>query len=72
VLVLSRKTGETIHIEGQIKVKIVKINGNRVKVGIEAPDNVQILRSELAEWSKLTIDRHSSPDSSIKSNMLAQ
>jgi len=71
MLVLSRKVGETIHIDGQIKVKIVKINGNCVKVGIEAPHEVHIVRSELGEWSELSFDRHSPPDSSIRSNCMA-
>ena len=51
MLVLSRKVGETIEIDGQIKIQIVKLNGNRVRVGIEAPNDVHILRGELGEWS---------------------
>lgn len=49
MLVLGRKAGESIHIDGQITVTIVKISGNRVKVGIEAPEEVTILRSELRD-----------------------
>ncbi len=71
MLVLSRKVGETIHIDGQIKVKVVKINGNRVKIGIEAPDEVQIVRSELDDWSELSFDRHAPPDSRIRSGFMA-
>lgn len=47
MLVLSRKEGESIEIEGGIRVKIVAMQGGRVKVGIEAPDSVSIKRSEL-------------------------
>ncbi len=47
MLVLSRKEGESIEIEGGIRVKIVAMQGGRVKVGIEAPDSVCIKRSEL-------------------------
>ena len=71
MLVLSRKVGETIDIDGQIKVKIVKISGNRVRVGIEAPNEVHIVRGELGEWSELSFDRHSPPASSIRSNFIA-
>ena len=71
MLVLSRKVGETIHIDGQIKVRVMRIKGNRVKVGIEAPKEVHIVRSELGEWSELSFDRHSPPDPSIRSNFMA-
>jgi carbon storage regulator len=55
MLVLSRKAGESIHIDGQIKVMIVTVSGNRVKVGIEAPLEVPIVRSELQsklDWNQ--------------------
>ena len=51
MLILSRKIGESIDIDGQIKVQIVKIKGNRIQIGIQAPDGIQILRSELNDWS---------------------
>ena len=71
MLVLSRKIGESIHIDGQIKVTIVTVNGNRVKVGIEAPSEVRILRSELSEWPELTADCHLQSKSRNRSNVLA-
>jgi carbon storage regulator len=48
MLVLSRKPGEKVVIGNGITVTVVEVNGNRVRVGIEAPDQVRILRSELA------------------------
>ncbi|WP_315853071.1 carbon storage regulator [Bythopirellula goksoeyrii] len=71
MLVLSRKVGEAIHIDGKIKVKIVRINGNRVKIGIEAPKEVHVVRCELGEWSDISFHRHSPPDSSLGSNFMA-
>ena len=47
MLVLSRKTEQTIHIGDHIKVTILKVKGNCVKVGVEAPQRVRILRGEL-------------------------
>ena len=47
MLVLSRKTEQTIHIGDHIKVTILKVKGNCVKVGVEAPQPVRILRGEL-------------------------
>ena len=50
MLVLSRRTNETICFpELGITVKIMKIKGKTVSIGIEAPDEVQILRGELVE-----------------------
>ena len=53
MLVLSRKAGESIHIDGTIKIEILKVQGNNIKIGIEAPRDVPILRSELDNWSPL-------------------
>ena len=50
MLVLSRRTGESIRIGTDITVRVVQVVGNRVKLGIEAPDDKRILRSELAFW----------------------
>jgi carbon storage regulator len=47
MLVLSRRDGEEIVIGDDIVVKVLSIDGGRVRVGIEAPMNVQIRRSEL-------------------------
>ncbi len=48
MLVLSRKLGEKIHIGNNITVTVVETNGNRVRLSIEAPDQVRIARAELA------------------------
>jgi carbon storage regulator len=47
MLVLSRKTGERIHIGEDIVVEIRRIAGNRVTLALEAPRDVRILRGEL-------------------------
>lgn len=47
MLVLSRKEGERIMVGDNIAVVINRISGNRVTIGIEAPENVSILRGEL-------------------------
>ena len=49
MLVLSRKVGDKLVIDGNITVEIVKIQGNRISLGIVAPSNVKILRGELTE-----------------------
>jgi len=49
MLVLTRKSHEEIVIDGHIRVSILKIDGNRVKIGVEAPPDVSIRRQELNE-----------------------
>jgi carbon storage regulator len=47
MLVLNRKIGEGIVIGNNIEVKILDIQENRVKIGIEAPRQINILRKEV-------------------------
>jgi carbon storage regulator len=49
MLILSRKTGESIVIDGRIIVKIVRLEGDIVKLGIEAPASVPVHRQEVYE-----------------------
>jgi carbon storage regulator len=49
MLILSRKPGECIVIDGRIHVKIVRVEGDVVKVGIEAPPSVPVHRLEVYE-----------------------
>lgn len=51
MLVLSRKAGESISIDHEIKVTVLSVRGSRVRIGLEAPDDVDIVRSELVEWT---------------------
>jgi len=48
VLVLSRKNQESILIGGNITIRVVRIAGDKVRLGIEAPQSVQVWRGELA------------------------
>jgi carbon storage regulator len=47
MLVLSRKVGERIWIGDEIAVTIVRITGGGVRVGIEAPSEMPVVREEL-------------------------
>jgi carbon storage regulator len=47
MLVLSRKPGEKLMIGRDITITLLEANGNRVRLGIEAPADVPILRAEL-------------------------
>jgi carbon storage regulator len=47
MLVLSRKMGETIHIGDDVRLTVVAVQGNRVRLAFDAPPDVVILRNEL-------------------------
>ncbi|NLO47755.1 MAG: carbon storage regulator CsrA [Clostridiales bacterium] len=49
MLVLSRKLNETIRIGDDIRVTLLGIEGEKIKIGIEAPKTTRIFREELLE-----------------------
>ena len=49
MLVLSRKPGEKVSIGSDIRFVVVEVKGNRVRIGIDAPAEVRIVRAELCE-----------------------
>lgn len=57
MLVLTRKENETIVINNDIRVTIIHCGRGRVKIGIEAPPEVSIKRSELVERDAQFADR---------------
>ena len=52
MLVLTRKKGESIKIGDDIEITVVAIGNDQIKIGIDAPKNVEILRKELFEEVK--------------------
>jgi carbon storage regulator len=56
MLILSRKLGEVIAIDGEIKLQVLEVSGNRVRLGISAPEDCRIFRAErhLAEPGRET------------------
>jgi carbon storage regulator len=57
MLILSRKPGESIVIDGRIIVKIVRLEGDIVKLGIEAPAEIPVHRQEVyAEIQKNNLE----------------
>ena len=49
MLVLTRRVGERIHIGNDIEVVLVSLQGNRVRIGIEAPKEVPVVRNEISQ-----------------------
>lgn len=52
MLILSRRKNESIIIDDQIRVTVVDVCGETVKIGIDAPRSVQIFRSEVYDAVK--------------------
>ena len=49
MLVLSRKEGESIVIQGPIIISVLKIQAQRVRIGIDAPKHMDVYRGEIFE-----------------------
>jgi carbon storage regulator len=47
MLVLTRRIGERIIIDNQIVLEVLEIKGHRIRLGIQAPQSVSVLRQEL-------------------------
>jgi carbon storage regulator len=54
MLVLSRKLNETIIIGDNIRVTLLGIDGDKIKLGVDAPRDVKVFREELLEATKST------------------
>jgi len=54
MLVLSRKINETIVIGDNIKVTLLGIDGEKIKLGVDAPRDIKVFREELLEATKST------------------
>lgn len=49
MLILTRKAGETIVINENIKVRVLSVKGNQIRLGVEAPEDVPVHRQEIHE-----------------------
>ena len=60
MLILNRKLGESIIINENIEIKVLEDTEGRIKIGIEAPKNITVLRKEVynavKEQNKVSLD----------------
>lgn len=47
MLVLTRKAGESILIGTDVRIKVIEIRGNQIRLGVEAPLTMRVIREEL-------------------------
>lgn len=59
MLILSRRLGESFLIGNDIEIMVYEIQGDKVRIGINAPKNINVLRSELISEAK-TVNREAS------------
>ncbi len=57
MLVLTRRPGEEIVINGNIRVTLVSVHGDRVRIGIVAPRSVVVDRAEISQRRKCGIEK---------------
>ena len=79
MLVLTRRVGEEIMIGGDIRVTVLEVRGNQIRLGIVAPQSVRVLREEIisrpAKPANVPLVRHwfsqnSPSDSQIMSGLM--
>jgi carbon storage regulator len=47
MLILTRRIGETLIVGDDVKITVLAVRGNQVRIGIDAPKDVEVLREEL-------------------------
>ncbi|HKM31960.1 MAG TPA: carbon storage regulator [Oscillospiraceae bacterium] len=70
MLVVTRKTDESIIIAENIEVTVLEITRDRVKIGISAPKDVKIIRNELINAQKLNEEASMVPSANAISKLL--
>lgn len=56
MLVITRKNGEGINIGDDIKITVLEVSKDRVRIGIDAPKTIKIARNELADTEAFNIE----------------
>ena len=49
MLILTRRVGEMLKIGEEVSITVLRVKGDQVRLGIDAPDTITVLREELAE-----------------------
>lgn len=70
MLILSRKPGETVVIDGRIRVKVIRVEGDVVKIGIDAPADISIHRQEVYDEIQRSNKEAATPDQPVVPKIL--
>jgi carbon storage regulator (csrA) len=66
VLVLTRHGGESLIIGDNIKITVIEVQGDKVKLGINAPKEIPVVRKELLEAAQSANEEAASPNVELK------
>ena len=56
MLLLNRNIGETIIIDGDIRITVMEVSGNQISIGIDAPKEVKVYHNEIFERMQAEAD----------------
>ena len=56
MLLLNRNIGETIIIDGDVRITVMEVSGNQIRIGIDAPKNIKVYRNEIFERMQAEAD----------------
>ena len=62
MLIISRKKNESVIIQNNIEIIVIDIQGDKVRIGIEAPNDIRIMRKELLEMADFNKEAANVPD----------
>lgn len=66
MLVITRQPGSSILIGDDVKITILEVSGDKIKIGIDAPKQVRIMRSEVLDTERANLEA----DQSVKAQAL--
>jgi carbon storage regulator len=61
VLILTRRVGESIRIGDDVSISVLRIKGNQVRIGVDAPKSLAVRRDELEQRDAAAIDAAGTP-----------
>lgn len=70
MLVITRKSNEQIVIDGKTTITILESGKDKVKLGIEAPQNIRIVRGEVLETENQNLEASHSPSQEVIQKLL--
>ena len=60
MLVITRQPGDSLLIGEDIKITVLEVNGDRIKIGIEAPRSVPVVRTEVLDTLRSNLEAEQS------------